>query len=258
METFALSQVLDLVKAFTPQVDGLRVRNCELAKKLLNLTFDMSVHLLQDITGIFFFPEVTGIVFKPILESFWNKKVLALAREGTATLMPKLFGDLMLDEKERNEWMKILGNLIGTGVNVDQWHSIVAKFKAKSGLFNFDTQPGSDRDKEHEQAALPMLNLLMTTSTNMCGNKYGVINDDNISHVSKLQSFIVEYSTTLRGMLDLAFRSHFNYDNTASPTKILAKFRQISMLTHRDIFDSDLSVMERYVSRYFEPRLEDC
>lgn len=38
METSSLAQVTDLVKAFTPQQDGVRVRKCEIAQKMLKIS----------------------------------------------------------------------------------------------------------------------------------------------------------------------------------------------------------------------------
>lgn len=49
METSALAQVTDLVKAFTPQVDGVRVRKCEIAQKMINLSMGKSSSVTETI-----------------------------------------------------------------------------------------------------------------------------------------------------------------------------------------------------------------
>jgi hypothetical protein len=64
MEAFAHSEVTGLVESFTPQVDAKRVANCELAKKLIEMTIEAAWMVAQGSAGLLL-PGVGGMFVEP-------------------------------------------------------------------------------------------------------------------------------------------------------------------------------------------------
>jgi hypothetical protein len=92
---------------------------------------------------------------------------------------------------------------------------------------------------------MPQLRLMMTVASGFCGDHFGVIADDNEHHIQALTNFIQEYMDNLKNRLDLNFNALFHHKENADITSALSPFRSIASLTHKKIFTSNLSELQK-------------
>lgn len=135
VETEALGQTTDIVKAFTPQIDRLRLKVCELNKMLTGLTVAASILAIQGASGYFIESIYPGVPPNPAVNTFvqgwagwtqnalkssyayyasWNAPITTDPKDPTLGEYPEL--NLMLTRAEG-----VCGNTFGVVVddNID-------------------------------------------------------------------------------------------------------------------------------------------
>lgn len=232
-----------MVKCFTHQVDGVRVRHCEIAKELIKFLYDLGIVVATDL-GSVFIPEMSGMIMRKageqVFDGTMGKKFQELAWKHSKNIA---FNNVPKGgrEKDRGARLHRWGALMGHLQTSNDHLSWTGKFKEHSSAFQFDsTKSGKDVAKEYKEHELPMLKLIMTKSNKLCGNKFGVINDDNISHESQLKDWIGDFFTEMRSITSDNFNDWFTTEKESSAEEFLRKFLAVGELDNRDILNGDL------------------
>ncbi|KAH8586287.1 hypothetical protein B0O99DRAFT_602634 [Bisporella sp. PMI_857] len=166
-----------LVEAFTPQKDYIQAAKCQLAENLVRLTVALGFQIAN-----------------------------------TALSAASKFVDIKM---LTDEALSILGDM-GISSNIQEFFINNAKTWADSGehIHNIIM----NRKNARQPAANPwqgqaeMLKLSVTTVKGMCGNQFGVGNDDNAVRTDELQRFVLDHFNANQEKLIYNFEAMMHYN----------------------------------------------
>lgn len=187
------SQVPKLVKEFSPQRDKAQLAKCEMVKASIKFAIDVAM-------------EAMGIGTTFLAGPFLGK----VSRGGGKAFMK--IGDYInkspipgLREKQLASWIKSSAAVTKFSTTYGQITQKVVEEHKKT------MKNSGDKTKSSDTSPMPSLEMHLSTARGMCGNIFGVAEDDSSSTIDSVTKFIVDYLVASQDALENHFNSLMSY-----------------------------------------------
>jgi hypothetical protein len=224
----AQAQIPKLVKEFSPQKDKAQLAKCEMTKAAIKFAIDVSMELIGLTTTIVAGPGLgklskgSGKAF-PILKEWLNKQ-----GDETKELIAGLREKKLASHIKNAASLAKFTNAQGTTLkNI----GMSASKKAKDA---------ADKSTSTGSGDMPYLEMHLTKARGMCGNLFGVAEDNTLGTIDSVTTFIVDYLTASQDALEDLYNSLMGYQEGGIFPVMLdslmdAEYLQIrNMALHKD------------------------